>query len=72
MLDEPFTHLSPLQIEKIQELLFEEKANKGFIVTDHMDKHIIDVCDNLYVLANGKAHLTKGLEDIETLGYARL
>ena len=72
MLDEPFSHLDPIQIEKVKELLLEEKVNKGLIITDHMYKHIIDLCDDLYVLSNGKTHLTKRLEDIETLGYARL
>ena len=72
MLDEPFTHLSPLQIEKVKELLLEEKTNKGLLITDHMYRQVLDICDNLYVLANGKNHLTKGLADIETLGYARL
>ena len=55
MLDEPFTHLSPLQIEKVKELLLEEKANKGLIITDHMYRHVLDLCDNLYVLSNGKS-----------------
>ena len=71
MLDEPFTHLSPLQIEKAKELLLEEKTNKGLIITDHMYKHILDVCDDLYVLSDGKIHLPKNLEEIETLGYAK-
>jgi ABC-type multidrug transport system ATPase subunit len=72
ILDEPFTHLDPLQIEKAKELLHEEKENKGFLITDHMYPHIIDVCDSLYVLSNGKTHLTKTVADIEELGYARL
>lgn len=72
MLDEPFTHLSPIQIEKVKELIAEEKERKGLLITDHMYKHIIDICDNVYVLANGKTHLTKGIEDIEALGYAKL
>lgn len=72
MLDEPFTHLNPLQIEKVQNLLSTEKENKGFLITDHMYQHIASVCDNLYVLANGKTHLTKKIEEIETLGYAKL
>ena len=72
MLDEPFSHLSPVQVEKVKELLMEEKANKGFIITDHLYQHIIEVCNDLYVLVNGKTHLTRGLEDIERLGYARL
>lgn len=72
MLDEPFTHLNPLQIERVKELLKEEKANKGWLITDHMFRHIIDMCDSLYVLNHGQTYLTKSIADIETLGYARL
>jgi ABC-type multidrug transport system ATPase subunit len=53
LLDEPFTQLDPLQIDKVKELLVEKKANKGILITDHMHRHIIDVCDDLYVLNNG-------------------
>lgn len=72
LLDEPFTHLSPLQIEKAKELLLEEKTRKGLVITDHLYKHIIDVCDNLYVLTNGKIHLTNTTKEIETLGYGKI
>jgi ABC-type multidrug transport system ATPase subunit len=72
LLDEPFTHLNPVQIEKVKELLTTEKANKGILVTDHMFRQVLAVCDNLYVLANGKTHLAKTIADIETLGYAKL
>lgn len=72
MLDEPFTHLNPLQIEKVKELLKEEKANKGLLITDHMYRHVVDVYDNLYVLTKGKTFFAKNIVDIETLGYAKL
>ncbi len=72
MLDEPFTHISPIQIEKIQRILLEEKENKGLLVTDHMFRHITSISDNLYVLNNGKTYLTKNMSEIESLGYARL
>ncbi len=72
MLDEPFTHLNPLQIEKVKELLKEEKANKGLLVTDHMYRDLIDIYDSLYILSNGQTYLTKKVTDIETFGYARL
>jgi len=72
MLDEPLTHFSPIQIENVKELLIEEKANKGLLITDHMFMHITDICDSLYILTNGKTHLTKSIEEIETFGYARL
>lgn len=72
LLDEPFTHLNPLQIEKVKEFLEEEKTNKGFLVTDHMFRHIMDISTNLYILAKGKTHLTNQETDVEALGYARL
>jgi ABC-type multidrug transport system ATPase subunit len=72
ILDEPFTHLNPAQIEKVRELLIEEKENKGILITDHMYKNVTDISDTLYILSNGKTHLSKSPEDIETLGYARI
>jgi ABC-type multidrug transport system ATPase subunit len=72
MLDEPFTHLNPLEIENVKALLAEEKVNKGFIITDHIYRDIIDVCDSLYVLKEGRTCLTKSVTDIERFGYARM
>ncbi len=72
MLDEPFTHISPIQVERIKELLMEEKENKGFLISDHMYRHITEISDHLYVLVNGKTNLTKEISDIERLGYAHI
>jgi len=72
MLDEPFTHLNPTQIEKVQDLLMKEKENKGILITDHMYKNVTDITDSLYILSNGKTHLSKNPDDLETLGYARM
>jgi len=70
-LDEPFSHLSPIQIEEIKNLIQVEKANKGFLITDHMYHHVLAISDEVYVLANGKTHHTKDLREIEFLGYAK-
>jgi lipopolysaccharide export system ATP-binding protein len=72
MLDEPFSHIMPLHVEKIKELLNIEKLNKGFLITDHLYRQVLDLCDNLYVLTDGKTHLTKTIADIERLGYAKI
>jgi len=72
LLDEPFTHLSPLMIEQVQELVSEAKKEKGILITDHMYRHIIDLSDTLYLLANGKTHLIRDLSELEFLGYAKL
>lgn len=72
MLDEPFSQVMPLHVEKIKNLIVREKKNKGIIVTDHLYKYIVDICDHLYVINEGKTHLTKSLQDLETLGYIRI
>jgi len=72
MLDEPFSHVMPVHAETIMKIILREKANKGIIITDHMYKYIIDICDDLYIINEGKTYLTKSLEDIETMGYSRV
>lgn len=72
MLDEPFSHLMPAQIDNILQLLQIEKSKKGFLLTDHMYHYVTTVSDRLYVLAHHKTHLTKNTADIEKFGYARL
>ncbi|MBV4360515.1 ATP-binding cassette domain-containing protein [Pinibacter aurantiacus] len=69
ILDEPFTHLMPLQIEKISQLMIEEKLNKGIILTDHLYNAILDIADTAYVLTNGKTHLLNNNNDMEEFGY---
>lgn len=71
MLDEPFSHLSPIYVEKLKEILVVEKVNKGFFISDHLFRDVVDLCDELYILKDGKTHLTKDSSDIERLGYAR-
>jgi lipopolysaccharide export system ATP-binding protein len=72
ILDEPFTHLMPLQIEKIIEVIKEEKENKGLLITDHLYRPIVDLSDNLYLLRDGQTHRIKELIQVEDLGYAIL
>lgn len=72
MLDEPFTHVMPVHVDTIKNLIVREKKNKGILITDHLYKNIIDICDNLYVINNGKTYLTNSLQDLETLGYAKI
>lgn len=42
LLDEPFTHIMPLHVEQLKEVLQREKQNKGIVVTDHMHKHVTE------------------------------
>lgn len=69
LLDEPFTHLNPMQIEKVKNIILDERKNKGFVITDHMYKHVINICDTTYVLRYGKINLTNNIEDLKKLEY---
>ena len=71
MLDEPFSQVMPVHVEILKKLIQREKQNKGILITDHLYRDIIDICDNLYVLNDGKTHLTKNIEDLERFGYLK-
>lgn len=71
LLDEPFTFLNPIQIEAVKSYIKSKTTTKGFIITDHLYKYILDISDTNYVLANGKTHLIKQFSDFERLGYIK-
>ncbi|MES2477761.1 MAG: ATP-binding cassette domain-containing protein [Bacteroidota bacterium] len=64
MLDEPFTHIMPLYIEFIAQWINEEKASKGFIISDHLYESVLPLCNQIYLLKDGKTHLCKKREDL--------
>ena len=69
LLDEPFSQVMPLHIERIKSLIRREKANKGIIITDHMYRHILDISDRVYLLANRSSYVIKKDTDLARLGY---
>ena len=69
LLDEPFTHLAPVFIEKFQELLQEEKKKKAIIITDHMYHHILETADELYLLKNSCSKYIKNPRELEEYSY---
>jgi len=69
LLDEPFTHISPVQTEGFKLLLREAAKTKGVIVTDHQYYNIIDVSDHLILLSDGSTKHIKHAEELVTYGY---
>ena len=72
LLDEPFSQVMPIHVETIKQIIRRESTGKGIIITDHLYEHILELCHEIYVINNGKTHLTKNQTDIETLGYAKI
>ena len=71
ILDEPFSNIAPIHVEKMQSLIREEKANKGIIVSDHLYEAIIHVSDNLFLLRDGYTFPVRSREDLIRHGYVR-
>jgi len=54
LLDEPFTHIMPLHIDTIKDLIRAEAAKgKGILITDHMYDHVLDLADAYYYMEWG-------------------
>jgi len=71
-LDEPFSHIAPLYIEKIKQLIIQEKQHKAIVITDHLFKHIVDLSDHLYLIKDGFSKKIENLEDLEFYKYASI
>ncbi|MEZ4792783.1 MAG: ATP-binding cassette domain-containing protein [Gelidibacter sp.] len=64
LLDEPFSHIAPLYIEKFKTLIATEKQSKAIIITDHHFRDVIEASDALYLLKNG---CTKAIDNFVAL-----
>jgi ABC-type lipopolysaccharide export system ATPase subunit len=69
MLDEPYSHIMPLHVEQLQQLIRLQAASRGILLSDHLYKPVLEISDDLYVLNDGKAHLTRSDKDVVRLGY---
>ncbi len=69
LLDEPFSHLSPIMVERLQVIIQEEKINKGIIITDHLYKTIVTNSDDLYLISNHRTYLINAKEELVRWGY---
>lgn len=69
LLDEPFTHISPVQAEEIKEIICKRAQYKGIIVTDHQYYNILEVSNKIILLDNGCTKLIKHHHELVTYGY---
>lgn len=54
LLDEPFSGIEPIMIEKIILLILNEKSkNKGILITDHFYRYVKEINDISYIMRNG-------------------
>lgn len=69
LMDEPFTHLSPVYIDEIKKEILKEKNSKAILVTDHLYRDIMEISDDLYILKNGCCKPVQNGSDLAGSGY---
>lgn len=69
LLDEPFTHVSPVQSDAFKQQLRQAAKTKGIIITDHQYYNIVDVSDRIILIDNGYTRHLTDPEELVRYGY---
>ncbi|MFN4146259.1 MAG: ATP-binding cassette domain-containing protein [Runella sp.] len=70
LLDEPFSHLSPIFVEHLQKVMMTEKDKKGILMTDHLYNEVLSISNQVYFLQNGTTYLLSNpRQDLIDRGY---
>ncbi|GAA4091378.1 ATP-binding cassette domain-containing protein [Mucilaginibacter panaciglaebae] len=69
LLDEPFTHITPVQAEYFKQLIREVAKTKGIIVTDHQYYSVLEVSDRIILLHEGVTKPINSVDDLVTYNY---
>jgi lipopolysaccharide export system ATP-binding protein len=55
LLDEPFAGIDPLAVIDIQQIIYQlTKKGIGVLISDHNVRETLGVCDNAYIMSQGK------------------
>lgn len=69
LLDEPFTHISPIQADAFKPLIRACGKRKGIIITDHQYNNILEVSDKIVLLSDGITKHITNRSELVTDGY---
>lgn len=69
LLDEPFTHVTPVQTEYFKKLIREVAKTKGIIITDHQYYSVLNVSDRIILLHEGVTKPINNVDDLVTYRY---
>jgi ABC-type multidrug transport system ATPase subunit len=72
LLDEPYNGLSPIMVEKVNQLIKDNSSKKGIVITDHDYENVIGVSTQLLLMKEGKVHTVKDKMDLMEKGYLSL
>jgi ABC-type multidrug transport system ATPase subunit len=69
LIDEPFNGIAPVYKDEIKQLIIKHSEYKGFIITDHDYRNIIDVATRTVLIHDGGTREIKSKDELKFLGY---
>jgi len=69
LLDEPFSQLAPLVVQQLKKHILKMLPRKGFIVTDHYYRQILDISSRVVLIHNGCNYNIDNADDLMLHGY---
>jgi len=69
LIDEPFNGVSPIYKEAIKNLIKEHSKRKGFIITDHDYRNVLDIADRIILIHDGGTKEIHEKEGLKFWGY---
>ena len=71
LLDEPYNGLSPIMVDKINQLIKDNSPQKGIVITDHNYENVIKVSNKLMLMVDGNLHSLKDKNELFEKGYLK-
>jgi len=69
LLDEPFTHITPVQTDYFKEIIKKVAKTKGIIITDHQYYNVLDVSNKIILLNDGCTKHINHVDELITYHY---
>lgn len=69
LLDEPYSGLSPIMVDVVNELIKENSEKKGIVITDHNYKNVIKISTQVVLIKDGKTHYIRNNAELVEKGY---
>ena len=69
LIDEPFSGVAPLYREKIKKQIRDHSSDKGFIITDHDYRNILDLSTKTILMYDGGTKTIENKDDLKLWGY---
>ncbi len=69
LIDEPFNGVAPVYKDDIKDLIKKQSIDKGFIITDHDYRNILDIATRILIIHDGGTKEVKSKNELIDWGY---